>query len=96
MPSLTRPAAASDDLHRRSWSLAAARLEQAQVMLLAPAGVLAQVQRIRFAGRAGVTGQEPSQGKLFRLGITQRQLRRPIMIGPSRHVGPLKIGLGER
>ena len=46
----------------------AARLEQAQVTLLAPGRVLAQVQRVRLAGQAGVTGQEPSQGKAFRLG----------------------------
>jgi hypothetical protein len=35
------------------------------VVLLAPAGALAQVQRLRFAGRTGVTGQEPGQGQLF-------------------------------
>src|SRR6266496_4309689 len=51
-----------------SWLLpGAADLEQAQVVLLAPTGVLAQVQRVRLAGQAGVTGQEPSQGKTFRL-----------------------------
>jgi hypothetical protein len=37
-------------------------------VLLAPGRVLAQVQRVRLAGQAGVTGQEPSQGEMFRLG----------------------------
>ena len=40
-----------------------AHMEQANVMLLAPANELAQVQRVRLAGQAGVTGQEPSQGE---------------------------------
>jgi hypothetical protein len=44
-----------------------ARLEQAQVVLLAPGRVLAQIQRIRLPGQAGVTGQEPSQGEPFGL-----------------------------
>ena len=38
-----------------------AGLEQGQVVLLAPAGVLAQVQRVGLAGQAGVAGQETSQ-----------------------------------
>jgi hypothetical protein len=50
-----------------AFDVGAAGLEQWQVVLLAPAGVLTQVQRIRFAGQAGVTGQEPSQGEPFRL-----------------------------
>jgi hypothetical protein len=36
----------------------AARLEQAQVMLVAPARVLAQVQLVGLAGQAAVAGQE--------------------------------------
>jgi hypothetical protein len=39
----------------------AAGLEQAQVMLLAPAGELAQVQLIGLAGQAAVPGQEPGE-----------------------------------
>src|SRR5690348_7702317 len=42
-------------------SIGAARLEQADVMLLAPAGELAQVQRIRLAGQAGVTARNPAK-----------------------------------
>jgi hypothetical protein len=37
----------------------AAGLEQAQVVLVAPARVLTQVQCVRFAGQAAVAGQEP-------------------------------------
>ena len=51
-----------------AFDVGAARLEQEHVMLLAPAGELAQVQRLRLAGQAGVTGQEPSQGELLGLG----------------------------
>ena len=36
-------------------------LEQAQVALLAPARILAQVQRVGLTGQAGITGQEPGQ-----------------------------------
>jgi hypothetical protein len=36
----------------------AADAEQAQVMLVAPAGELAQVHSVRFTGQAAVTGQE--------------------------------------
>jgi hypothetical protein len=39
----------------------AAGLEQAQVALLAPARILAQVQRVGLTGQAGITGQEPGQ-----------------------------------
>src|SRR5215831_8052638 len=39
----------------------AAGPEQAQVPLLAPARILAQVQRVGLAGQAGITGQEPGQ-----------------------------------
>jgi hypothetical protein len=38
----------------------AASLEQADVALLTPARVLAQVQSVGLAGQAGVAGQEPS------------------------------------
>ena len=41
-------------------------------MLLAPAGVLAQVQRVGLAGQAGVTGQEPSSSQP--LGVSERRL----------------------
>jgi hypothetical protein len=37
--------------------------KHADVVLLAPAGGLAQVERVRLAGEAGVAGQEPSQGE---------------------------------
>jgi hypothetical protein len=53
-------------------NIGAAGLEQAQVVLLAPAGVLAQVQRVRLTGQAGVTGQEPSHGEPFR--FSERRL----------------------
>jgi AAA domain len=43
----------------KALDLRAASIEQAD-MLLAPAGILAQVQRVRVAGQAGVPGQEPS------------------------------------
>jgi hypothetical protein len=43
-------------------------VEQADVMLLAPAGELPQIQCVRLAGQAGVAGQEPSQGELLGLG----------------------------
>ena len=51
-----------------AFDISPARLEQAQVVLLAPGRVLAQIQRIRLPGQAGVTGQEPSQGEPFGLG----------------------------
>jgi hypothetical protein len=38
----------------------AASTEQAQVMLVAPAGELAQIQLIRLPGQAAVTSQEAS------------------------------------
>ena len=61
-------AAAGFQVAGEALDVGTARLEQAQVMLLAPARVLAQVQRVRLAGQAGVTGQEPSQGEPLRLG----------------------------
>ena len=45
----------------------AARLEQAQVAELAPAGVLPQVQGVGLTGQAGITGQEPGQRPLLGL-----------------------------
>jgi hypothetical protein len=39
--------------------VSAAGLEQAQVMLLAPAGLLAQVQLVGLAGQAAVSREEP-------------------------------------
>jgi hypothetical protein len=50
----------------------AAGLEQTQVALLTPAGVLAQVQGVRLAGQAGVAGQESSQGEP--LGLSEHRL----------------------
>jgi hypothetical protein len=38
----------------------AAGLEEAQVVLVAPARVLAQVQLVCFAGQAAITGQNPA------------------------------------
>jgi hypothetical protein len=61
-------AAAGFQIAGEALDVGTARLEQADLMLLAPAGVLAQVQRVRLAGQAGVTGQEPAQGEPFRLG----------------------------
>jgi hypothetical protein len=46
----------------------AADQEQADVILLAPAGELAQVQRVRLARQAGIAGQESSQGEPLGLG----------------------------
>jgi len=39
-------------------NVGAAGLEQAQMMLVAPARILAQVQPVRFASQAAVPGQE--------------------------------------
>ena len=61
-------AAAGLQVAGEAFDVGAAGLEQADVMLLAPAGELAQVQRVRLAGQAGVAGQEPSQGELLGLG----------------------------
>ena len=51
-------------------------LKQAQVMLLAPAGELPQVQFVGLTGQAGVAGQEPSQRQLPWTGKTPAQRRR--------------------
>ena len=61
-------AAAGFQVAGEALDVGAARLEQAQLMLGAPARVLAQVQRVGLAGQAGVTGQEPSQGEPLGLG----------------------------
>src|SRR5262245_66290958 len=61
-------AAAGFQVTGETLDVGAARLEQANVVLLAPAGELAQVQRVRLAGQAGVAGQEPSQGEPLGLG----------------------------
>jgi hypothetical protein len=50
----------------------AAGLEQVQMMLLAPAGKLAQVQLVRLAGQAAVAGQESRE-------------RQPLSAGEHRH-----------
>jgi hypothetical protein len=57
--------AAGFQVASKTLDVGAARLEQAQVALLAPARILAQVQGIRIAGQAGVTGQEPGQRQLL-------------------------------
>ncbi len=44
-----------------AFDVGAAGLEQSQVVLLAPAGVLAQVQRVRLAGQAGITARNPAR-----------------------------------
>jgi hypothetical protein len=49
----------------RAFDVGSAGLEQAQVPLVAPGRVLAQVQRVGLAGQSGVTGQETSQSQLF-------------------------------
>jgi hypothetical protein len=56
-------AAAGFHVAGEAFDVGAANLEQPHLMLLAPAGELAQVQRVRFARQAGLTGQEPSQGE---------------------------------
>ena len=61
-------AAAGFQVAGEALDVRAAGLEQAQVPLLAPARVLAQIQRVRLARQAGITGQEPSQGEPLRLG----------------------------
>jgi hypothetical protein len=53
-------AAAGFQVTGEALDVGAAGLEQADVMLLAPAGELAQVQRVRLAGQAGIAGQEPT------------------------------------
>jgi len=60
----------------------AAGLEQAQVPLLAPARVLAQIQGIRVAGQGGVTGQKPRQ-------------RQPLLAGEHRLGGDDRGGCGR-
>jgi hypothetical protein len=61
-------AAAGLQVAGEAFDAGAAGLEQTDVTQLAPAGVLAQVQRMRLAGQAGAAGQESSQGQLLRLG----------------------------
>jgi hypothetical protein len=53
-------AAAGLQIAGEALDIGAPRLEQTQVMLLTPAGVLAQVQRVRLTRQAGVSGQEAS------------------------------------
>jgi hypothetical protein len=56
-----RPGAAAGlQVTGEALNVGAAGLEQAHVMLLAPAGELAQVQRVGLAGQAGITGQKTS------------------------------------
>jgi len=61
-------AAAGLQIAGEAFDVGAASLEQADVRLLASAGELAQVQRVRLARQARVAGQEPSQGELLGLG----------------------------
>ena len=51
-------AAAGFEVAGKAFDVGPAGLEQAHVMELAPAGVLAQVQRVGLAGQAAVSGQE--------------------------------------
>jgi hypothetical protein len=51
-------AAAGLQVAGEALDVGAAGLEEAQVVLVAPAGVLPQVQLVRFAGQAAVAGQE--------------------------------------
>ena len=52
-------AAAGFQVAGEALDVRAAGAEQAQLVLLAPAGVLAQVQLVGLAGQAAVPGQEP-------------------------------------
>jgi hypothetical protein len=70
----------------------APRLERAQLMLLAPAGVLAQVQRVRLTRQAGVTGQEPSQGEPLGLGEHRLDGGDSCGHGHGGHGGPPGVG----
>ena len=49
--------AAAFQIASEAFNVSAAGLEQAQVVLLAPGRVLAQIQRIRLAGQAGVAAK---------------------------------------
>ncbi len=51
-------AAAGFQVAGEALDVGAARGEQPQLMVLAPGGILAQVQFVGFAGQAAVTGQE--------------------------------------
>jgi hypothetical protein len=52
-------AAAGFQIAGEELDVGAAGLEQAELMLLAPAGELPQVQLVRLAGQAAVGGEEP-------------------------------------
>jgi hypothetical protein len=52
-------AAAGFEVPGEALDVGAADAEQAQVVLVAPAGELAQVQLVCLPGQAAVTGQEP-------------------------------------
>src|SRR6266516_2355138 len=53
-------AAAGFQVMGEAFNISAVRLEQVQVVLLAPGRELAQVQLVRFAGQAAIAGQEPA------------------------------------
>ena len=72
--------------------VSAAGLEQVKMMLLAPVGVLAQIQRIRLPGQAGVTGQEPSQGEPFGLGEHRLDSGNGSACGCGGHGAPPGLG----
>ena len=57
--------AAGFEFPGKAFDVGAADGEQAQGPGAAPAGELAQVQRVRFAGQAAVSGQEPGEGEPF-------------------------------
>src|ERR1035441_6314670 len=61
-------AAAGFQVAGEAFDVGAAGTEQAQVMLLAPAGVLAQVQLISLAGQAAVSGQESGERQPLGIG----------------------------
>jgi hypothetical protein len=56
---VARAPAAGLEVSGEALKVGAADAEQAQVMLVAPAGKQAQVPSVRFTGEAAVTGQEP-------------------------------------
>ena len=61
-------AAAGFQLPGKAFDVDAADGEQAQGAGSAPAGELAQVQRVRVAGQAPESGQEPGEGEPFGIG----------------------------
>ena len=71
-----------------AFDVGAAGLEQAQVVLVAPTGVLAQVQLAGFAGQAAVAGQCEPPGAGYRLGSVRGSPNQGSML-VSKRVMPL-------